>query len=83
MNMWRKTYPITTYRNVQKLNGRTVYSSNCEASSKNDPCNGGCSNQNEVLCFYYYNVVGIKCKQSNSYIYGIPFGSFCCKSCTE
>jgi hypothetical protein len=39
MAAFRKNYMMNTYRQPQPLNGRTVYSSVCQPSNVNDPCN--------------------------------------------
>jgi hypothetical protein len=40
MALFRKNFPMQTFRTVQELKQRTVYSSRCQPSNKDDVCNG-------------------------------------------
>ena len=40
MELFRKNFPMQTFRTVQDLKQRSVYSSRCQSSNKNDICNG-------------------------------------------
>jgi hypothetical protein len=60
MALFRKNFPMQTFRTVQELKQRTVYSSRCQPSNKDDVCNGATTPAPNILCnwcWYFF-----KCK---------------------
>jgi carbonic anhydrase len=50
MALFRKNFPMQTFRTVQELKQRTVYSSRCQPSNINDVCNGATTPVQNILC---------------------------------
>lgn len=50
MGLFRKNFPMQTFRSVQDLKQRSVYSSRCQPTNKNDICNGATTTTAPNIC---------------------------------